>query len=140
MKKAFAMPKIVVEQFVPNEYVAACGDENKVYLFECDSGRDFMNIFGFSIDAWGDVFLDDGTNLTPGGGYYHPCGETHEASTTDDFQHGYFVLNAGNDRQTIPILGQPYQKVEVIVWRGPNGNNVHCTTKLDIDSWTTTKS
>ena len=27
MKKAFAMPKIVVEQFVPNEYVAACGDE-----------------------------------------------------------------------------------------------------------------
>ena len=59
MKKAFAMPKIVVEQFVPNEYVAACGDENKVYLFECDSGRDFMNIFGFSIDAWGDVFLDD---------------------------------------------------------------------------------
>ena len=34
MKKAFEMPKIVVEQFVPNEYVAACGDKNKVYKFK----------------------------------------------------------------------------------------------------------
>ena len=37
MKKAFDMPKIVVEQFVPNEYVAACGDQNKVYKFKCDA-------------------------------------------------------------------------------------------------------
>ena len=32
-KKVWENPLTMVQQFVPNEYVAACGDENKVYKF-----------------------------------------------------------------------------------------------------------
>lgn len=28
----------MVQQFMPNEYVATCGDENRVYNFVCDAG------------------------------------------------------------------------------------------------------
>ena len=38
MKKTWEEPRILVQQFMPNEYVAACGDKNKVYNFVCDSG------------------------------------------------------------------------------------------------------
>lgn len=60
-------------------------------------------------------------------GGYHACGTTHEASTTDDFLDGYYIPDSG--------------KVEnVIIWRGKRGNNIHCTTNLNRDSWETTKS
>ena len=38
MKKMWEEPKILVQKFMPNEYVAACGDtEYGNYLFECDA-------------------------------------------------------------------------------------------------------
>lgn len=37
MKKRWEEPRILVQKFMPNEYVAACGDENKVYKFTCDA-------------------------------------------------------------------------------------------------------
>ena len=58
--------------------------------------------------------------------------KTHEASTTDDFINGYLKKN---------FIGLPLGKSEpVIIWRGENGNNIHCTTNLDMDSWETAKS
>ena len=30
--------------------------------------------------------------------------------------------------------------VPVVIWRGKDGNNIHCTTNLDINSWATAKS
>ena len=41
MKKKWIEPQILVQEFVPNEYVAACGDKNKVYKFKCtaDAGN-----------------------------------------------------------------------------------------------------
>ena len=35
MKKRYERPSAYIEEFTPNEYVAACGDENKVYMFTC---------------------------------------------------------------------------------------------------------
>ena len=32
------------------------------------------------------------------------------------------------------------QAINVIVWRGQYGNNVHCTTNLNMDTWETSKS
>lgn len=138
MKKAFEMPKIVVEQFVPNEYVAACGESGTTYLFTCDAGG------GNS----GDVYLEtngvEGLQTTAGGHFeglrwvwdydadsylssYHACGITHEAENdTGAFLNGYYV----EGRNVTPV----------IVWRGPNKDNTHCTTNLDINSWTTAKS
>lgn len=126
MKKAFEMPKIVVEQFVPNEYVAACGDENKVYKFVCDAGGgDYGSVYRESNGK--DGYQYDDEQMTWGG--YHACGEEHEAPTDENvFFKGYYRADLTNEY--IPVM----------IWRGHDGNNIHCTTKLDINSWTVAKS
>ena len=58
-------PIVVVDTFVANEFVSACGDNHKVYNFVCNAGRE---------DGMYDVFTNNGKNLTPGRShYYHPC-------------------------------------------------------------------
>ena len=39
MKKTWEEPKIMVQKFIPNEYVAACGESGVVYNFECNAGE-----------------------------------------------------------------------------------------------------
>lgn len=133
MARSYRKPMMNVEKFVANEYVAACGDENKVYKFKCDAGGGIK----------GDVWTDDGTNLTPGHEYYyHACSKTHDASTEDDFIYGYFYENGGNDKKTrwIPFVGESeYPRTRVIIWT-EGGTNVHCTTNLNMDSWVIAKS
>lgn len=129
-RSVWKQPLTVVQKFMPNEYVAACGDSGTIYKFKCDAGG------GES----GTVYLE--TNGTPGlqtsgrnadrwlGGYY-ACGTTHEADSDDEFLNGYYV--------TWSLFGGT-QTTDVIVWRGPRGNNTHCTTNLDMNSWETAKS
>ena len=128
-RKMWRRPLTEVQKFEANEYVAACGDENKVYLFTCDAG--WTGLSGSTVYTNG----DDGIPQTGDDVYlgsYHKCGETHEAKTTDDFVKGYLRKN---------VLGIPAgPRQDVIIWRGEDGNNVHCTTKLDQDSWETAKS
>lgn len=135
-KRAYIKPILESETFVPQNYIAACGDLNKVYKFKCDAGD------GKS----GDVYLE--TNGKPGlqtgwGGDrylsgYHACGTTHEAKTTDDFLDGYYVTEryVGN----WPFGHTETVTTPVIIWRGPNNDNTHCTGNLDMDSWETAKS
>lgn len=131
MKRAYVRPTMVGERFVANEYVAACGDtEYSKYKFTCDAGggvsgdvyresngkpgfQKGYGLFGYEGDEWL--------------GGYHACGTTHEASTTDDFQNGYYIPDGGD-------------AVDVIIWRGKRGDNIHCTTNLNRDSWEATKS
>lgn len=131
MKKVWTAPEAIAEQFAANEYVAECGDSGVVYKFKCDAGG------GKS----GYVYLE--TNGTPGlqtGGQnadqylsgYHACGVTHEAESTDDFLEGYYVVSGG-------LFGED-TITPVIVWRGPNNDNTHCTTILDKNEWETAKS
>ena len=136
MARSYRKPMMNVEKFVANEYVAACGDENKVYKFKCTAGG----------GAEGDVWTEDGRNLTPGyGRYYHACGEEHEAPTTDDFIYGYYCANGGNDQTRYWDGGifngnwVEYDKIPVVIWTA-GGTNVHCTTNIDMNSWTTAKS
>ena len=35
MKQVWSSPKTSFEQFVPQNYIAACGDTEKVYLITC---------------------------------------------------------------------------------------------------------
>lgn len=128
-KRMYIKPVLESETFVPQNYIAACGDLNKVYKFKCDAGG------GTS----GSVYLE--TNGEPGlqtgrGGDrylsgYQACGTTHEAKTTDDFLDGYYVTSSsfGGTKTT-----------QVIVYRGPNNDNTHCTENLDMNSWETEKS
>ena len=38
MKRRYERPSAYIEEFTPNEYVAACGDSGTVYMFRCDAG------------------------------------------------------------------------------------------------------
>lgn len=128
-KRAYIKPALESETFVPQNYIAACGDLNKVYKFKCDAGDDVS----------GSVYLEtngkEGLQTGWGGDQYlsgyHACGSTHEAKTTDDFLDGYYVTSSwfGETKVT-----------PVIVWRGPNNDNTHCTENLNMDSWETVKS
>ena len=131
MKKVWSRPLTVVQNFEANEYVAACGDKGTVYKFKCDA-----NSGGFFFNG-GHVFLENGLegglqlygeNKDQELGSYHRCSETHEASTQDDFLHGYLTTYAYTNAQ------------EVIIWRGEDGQNIHCTTVLNKDDWETSKS
>lgn len=127
-RRIWTRPVTEVQKFEANEYVAACHDINQVYKFKCDAGG----------GRTGSVYLE--TNGEPGlqtgwGGDrylsgYHACGTTHEAKTTDDFLDGYYVTSSWAGTKTTPV----------IVWRGPNNDNTHCTENLDMDSWETEKS
>lgn len=129
IKNVWVQPQTIVQQFVANEYVAACGEEHKVYKFICDAG--WTGLSGstvFTNGADGVSGTDDDQVL----GSYGKCGKTHEAPTTDEFIYGYLRKN---------VLGVPVgEKQDVIIWRGEDGNNIHCTKNLQMDSWETVKS
>ena len=46
MKRRYERPSAYIEEFTPNEYVAACGDSGTVYMFRCDAGG------GYSGGLW----------------------------------------------------------------------------------------
>lgn len=132
-KKAYSKPMLKSEAFVPQSYVAACGDTNKVYKFKCDAtggwtgsvyqetnGKEGLQAFGFDPDE----------HIAYG---YHACGITHEAPATDSFYDGYYVT--GRDAMSGGDLITP-----VKIWKGPDNNNVHCTKNLDMSSWEIAKS
>lgn len=122
------MPKIVVEQFVPNEYVAACGESGVIYNFECNAGEEGKK---YAVkDKNGNVAFISGMYLDGYWSSYHPCGETHKAPSESGFLSGYHL----DDPKT-----KEDENIQVVIWT-ENDTDVHCTTKLDINSWTTAKS
>lgn len=135
-RRVWRRPLTEVQKFEANEYVAACGDSGTTYLFTCDAGG------GKS----GTVYLE--TNGKPGlqtgwGGdqylsAYHACGTQHEADSDDAFLDGYYVTKEYVG--SWPFGHYEETTTDVIVWRGPNNDNTHCTTNLDMDSWQTAKS
>ena len=121
-------PMAVVDAFVANEFVSACGDQNRVYKFKCDAGS--KNYIGEYRTY--DVYVDSNKNgqldyrSDEELGYYSACGKTHDAKTTDDFLNGFCVRR----NEIIPV----------VIWRGEDGRNIHCTTKLNMDEWNTERS
>lgn len=132
MKKRWEEPRILAEKFMPNEYVAACGDtEYGNYLFECDAPAGTLYYYPNSDGKIDGQYT--GWGRAEKMGSYSPCGATHEAPTTGDFYDG-FVDRNGNRKQD-PGEG-------VIVWRNREWWglgyrwNGHATTNLNMDSWT----
>lgn len=130
MRKEWMEPIIEVQEFVANEYVAACGDGGTVYKFICDAPAGTLYYYPESdgqID--GNYTGQEWTKRKLGS--YHPCKAEHEASVTSDFYDGFVDRNY--NRRQDPGEG-------VIVWLGSKNDNGHATTKLDMNSWTTAKS
>lgn len=128
-KKAYSKPMLKSEAFVPQSYVAACGDGGTVYKFTCDAPGGILYYFPDKPAS--------GAQPTKGshgdfmGLTYHPCGKDHEADTKSGFYWGYVDYNWNtklDDREL------------VIVWSGEDGRNGHATKKLDMTQWETAKS
>lgn len=139
MKKTWEEPQILVQKFIPNEYVAACGDSGTTYLFKCDAGggvygsvyQETNGQSGLQTSGWNaDTKIASYENWGFLGEYgFHACGTTHEAESDSGFYDGYYCAK-GNTNNPVPV----------IIWKGNRGDNVHCTTNLDKDSWETAKS
>lgn len=134
--REYVKPMMDSEVFVANEYFSACGDTNNEYIFQCDA---MGGIFGT-------VYYDNGNGefdpYIPGfhpngdrrmGSGYHACGEEHVTQTGDEFINGWYIT--GGDGLT----GGEWVR-QVVIWRGVEGNNIHCTTNLDKNTWQTAKS
>ena len=132
MRKNWEEPVILAEKFTPNDYVASCSDGHtqKMYKFVCDAPAGETD--AVYLETNGEPGLQDDLNYMwnpdQNLGGYGPCGETHIAPATDAFLDGY-IYNFLTGKTT-----------KVIVWRGEEGNNTHCTTALDITEWETEKS
>lgn len=129
MKAIWTKPMAEVEQFMANEYVAACGDQNRVYYFECDAPAGTLYYYSNGDGTVDGVYTGSGSATKLGS--YHPCAAKHEASTTNPFYDGFVDRNSNRRCDS----GE-----ECIVWRGANGRNGHATAQLDMDSWETAKS
>lgn len=119
-------PMVVVDTFAANEFVSTCHEQNMVYKFKCDAGDERRRYSSF-IDSNNNGEFDIFDKQI--GSSYHPCGEEHEAKTKDVFYNGFIQNNS-----------YPWNVIPVIIWRGKNGDNVHCTTNLKKDTWETEKS
>lgn len=128
-RNVWKQPMTVIQKFVANEYVAACHDWNTVYKFTCDAGDGKSGTV--YLETNGRPGLQTGWNGDRYLSRYHACGIQHEADKDDEFLDGYYVTTEGWGQQKV---------TPVIVWRGPNNDNTHCTTNLDKDSWETAKS
>ncbi len=132
MKKAYQKPTLATQLFAANEYVAGCGTSGKVYHFQCDA------VSNSHLGEGGKVWLESGAepglqtwgpNMDEYRSLYHPCHEKHDAPAIEGhFKKGYL---------TNYLNGDP---IEVMIWTGLNDDNTHCTTRLNMEEWETTKS
>lgn len=133
-KRAYVKPSLESEAFVPNTYVAACGDSGVTYYFECNAGEPYTYYVN---GPWGikiPVTDDHPYKVTTVGGQvlsrnYGPCNVKHTAPSESGFLHG-FIDNTHTEKD---------EHIPVIIWT-EWGTNVHCTENLDMDSWETAKS
>ena len=134
--KNYVKPMMESEVFAANEYIAACGDSGTTYLFECNAGGGTLG------SVYQETNGKDGLQTHGGWGYsadrqltfwpvsyYYACNEKHEADSTDDFLNGYYCAR-----------GNTTNAQQVVIWRGEDGGDIHCTTKLDKTDWETGRS
>ena len=85
MRKEWMEPVIKVQEFVANEYVAAC-ESGKVYKFECNAPAGDLYYYPKSDGKIDGTY--NGSGRARPLGSYHPCGTKHDASATSDFYDG----------------------------------------------------
>lgn len=136
MKKQYSSPNLMEEQFAANKYVAACdhGTQYGNYKFECNAGQTgheyyihnggigYATINGRYYGPWSLLHLNTYT--------FHPCNETHESPTNDEYLTGYYLDDAATpNKESIPV----------IIWTA-GGKNLHATENLNQDSWVVDRS
>lgn len=139
MKEKWQAPKIFIERFTPNDYIASsCGKTvDGKYLFKCDAPAGTLYYYptgrGEEITLFGISFGYEGAS--PVGGItrartYHPCNATHETDNYSDFYDGFVDYN-GNRHED--------DGEAVMVWTD-HGTDGHATKTLGREQWTITRS
>lgn len=128
MRKRYERPSAYIEEFTPNEYVAACGESGIVYKFQCNAGEENKkyNVYYYNKQGYKKYLTNEQWFYHNN---YHPCGKTHEAKENTGFISGFI-----DDQST-----RKDEKTPVVIWTD-NGTDVHCTRNLDMSTWETTKS
>ncbi|MBR6979870.1 MAG: hypothetical protein IKH88_08555 [Prevotella sp.] len=141
-KKAYSKPLMLAEKFIPQEYCAVCGDGTTMvtYTFWCDAGygRSFYvwldnHILGGDAEGdwesyWGYYYWEGYDEYI---GRFHACQTSHSVtvpkgtSIDDVFPRG-LISNNMYGVDPIPVR----------IWRGEDGNNIHCTTRLQESEYT----
>ena len=132
MRKNYVKPALISEEFIPQQYCAVCTHTSNgagMYLFECNAGNkgtDY-NVYFANGNPYATSDDDHKYKYTNSFTGYHPCGDKHEASTTDEFLSGYMYKQNKNGQDS-------GSKIDVIIWT-EGRTDVHCTTNLDQDKW-----
>lgn len=139
MKKEWGKPLTSVQEFVPSEFCAPCGDGTTevTYYFVCDGAVTGYSNYKVYLDSnnngqW-DQYSD--TNLTQGWSTYHPCNEPHTVtvpkgtSIDNIFPKGFMIPYNYGSLDTNHVT-------PVRIWRGDYNDNVHCTLTLKESEFT----
>lgn len=145
-QQVWSSPKTAFEEFVPQNYIAACGDENVVYKFTCAvNNNEYGGVWqetngqpGLQVESsgnwWAGTYVEADKKISSSYKSFHGCNVTHEAKVTDDFLMNCYYL----DKDDYP--DNTANAIPVVVWKGPNKDNVHCNPNIVMDTWETTKS
>jgi len=134
--KKWMKPEAVVQQFVANDYVAACSTH---YVFDCnvpaEGGRIAAPAGGFDCLVEGQV-VHFANAL-----YFSPCGTHYAEKATSGFSPYTFTQYKADG--VIRNLDKP---INGYVWYQYSDEShsyitrIHATTNTDVSSWETTKS
>ena len=138
-KRSYVKPVLSGEEFVPQNYIAACGDSGTVYNFKCNSGGGPLYYYP---NGKGEAIYENGVQKGWKGsewvGDLSNCTKTHQASSDNVFPWGFVDTNEnGYEDQGESVrlyiewgsfFGSPYIK------------NAHATRDLDPTTWETAKS
>ena len=130
-KKEYGKPLMFAEQFVPQTYVAACGTTSSyvTYEFQCDAGKG--TTYNVYLDYNHNGEYDDTDDRYGYIGNFYACNEAHSVTVPagqpidDVFPTGFI----GRWEWTGPF-SREYRTYPVRIWRGDDGNNIHCTFQL----------
>lgn len=122
MKTRWEEPKILVQQFLPNEYVAACG----VIDFKCDAGKANVRYAvvqdGTSVAQGNAQYLEDSNGKLMNGSdaWYTQCGKTYRTESDPYLIKGYHLDNPNTEAD---------ENIKVVIWTA-NGTDTHATKNL----------
>ncbi len=131
MKKKWGKPLTGVQEFAPQEFIAACQQDPTMvtYDFWCDAGVGNQYKVYLDSNNNGRFDLSSDRQLTDRWHVFEPCNETHSVtvpkgqSIDNVFPKGFMVLYDSWGLHTDDVTA-------VRIWRGENNNNIHCTTQL----------
>lgn len=128
-QQVWSSPKTAFEQFVPQTYIAACGDGGATYKFECNAPA-------------GKMYVPDPDNegeYLVNGRSYSPCSKTHETPVADTYYDGFIDRN-NNGKQDSGEEVKVYLEFSTGWFGSTYVSDGHATANVNKETWEIAKS